>query len=178
MTTETTSSNRADISALNIGNALLGVFRIALGWILLWAGIDKVFGLGFDTARSDSVLDGTSPTAGFLAFGVNPGSPIAGMLSSWSGSVLVDALYLLSTVGAGLALLLGIGTRIAGIGGALLFATLWLASLPLEYNPILDQHAVYAIACLMLAFSPASRYLGLGAWWQGTPLAGRTKWLA
>jgi len=48
-------------------NYTLGVLRIALGLIFLWAFFDKLFGLGFNTARDKSWLLGNSPTSGFLS---------------------------------------------------------------------------------------------------------------
>jgi uncharacterized membrane protein YphA (DoxX/SURF4 family) len=44
------------------------VLRLVLGFIFLWAFVDKVFGLGFATASSKAWIHGASPTAGFLMF--------------------------------------------------------------------------------------------------------------
>ena len=38
---------------------------------------------------------------------------------------------------------------------------LWFASLPLEYNPFLDQHLFYAVAALSVLAFDSGRYLGL-----------------
>ena len=43
--------------------------RISLGWVFLWAFLDKAFGLGHETAHADAWIRGGSPTKGFLAFG-------------------------------------------------------------------------------------------------------------
>jgi thiosulfate dehydrogenase [quinone] large subunit len=40
--------------------------RIALGWIMLWPLLDKLFGLGFATTAEKAWLTGASPTLGFL----------------------------------------------------------------------------------------------------------------
>lgn len=178
MTTQASHSAATEKTDSAVFTVLTGLLRITTGWMLFWAGIDKVFGLGYATPRSESVIEGTSAASGFLQFGVNEDSPFAGVLNSMAGSMVVDILYLLATVGAGLAIMLGVGVRIAGIGGAILFASIWAASIPLEYNPILDQHAVYAIVCLVIAFSTWDQNLGLGSWWRSKGLGARSTWLA
>jgi len=157
---------------------LLGLLRIALGWTLLWAGLDKVFGLGYPTASEQAVIDGASATEGYLQHALTPGSLAESALQPLAGNLLVDILYLAVTLGAGLALLLGVGVRIAGIGGAIFFAMLWFTSLPIEYNPFLDQHLFWAISCFVVVTADAGRYLGLGGWWQSTRLVSGLRWLA
>jgi thiosulfate dehydrogenase [quinone] large subunit len=146
--------------------------------VLLWAGLDKVFGWGLSTPSGEALVDGVSPTRGFLQFGLAEGSPAAAVLQPLAGNPVVDVLYLLGTVGAGLALLLGVGVRLAGIGGAVLFGLLWFSSLPLEHNPFLDEHLLWALACLVVVAGDAGRHLGLGTWWQSTTLVTRARWLA
>ena len=48
-------------------DVVLAAIRISLGWIFLWAFVDKLFGLGFATPSARSWLNGGSPTKGFLA---------------------------------------------------------------------------------------------------------------
>jgi thiosulfate dehydrogenase (quinone) large subunit len=43
--------------------------RLSLGWVFLWAFLDKTFGLGYATESRDAWIDGGSPTFGFLSFG-------------------------------------------------------------------------------------------------------------
>lgn len=155
----------------------LGLIRLGVGWALFWSGIDKVFGLGFGTAPGQSVLAGASPTKGFLLHGLPADAPAAALLKPLAGHPVVDTLFLLATVGAGLALLLGIGTRIAAIGGAVLMLNLWFASLPLEYNPFLDQHLFYAIALLSVPVFDSGRYFGLGNYWRSLPPVRGRRWL-
>lgn len=49
---------------------ILAGTRLALGWIFLWAFIDKMFGLGMATESKNAWINGGSPTKGFLTFGV------------------------------------------------------------------------------------------------------------
>ena len=44
-----------------------GLARISLGWVFLWAFLDKTFGLGYATESKDAWIDGGSPTFGFLS---------------------------------------------------------------------------------------------------------------
>lgn len=155
----------------------LGIIRLGFGWALFWSGIDKLFGLGFATKPEQSVLAGVSPTKGFLLHGLDADAPAAALLKPLAGHPVADALFLLATVGAGLALLVGIGTRIAAIGGGILMLNLWFASLPLQYNPVLDQHLFYAIAALSVVAFDSGRYLGLGTAWRRVPLVQTHRWL-
>jgi thiosulfate dehydrogenase [quinone] large subunit len=129
--------------------SLLSLVRIVLGSILLWSFADKLFGLGFATSAERSWLQGTSPTAGFLQFGID--GPFASVFQSLAGSLVIDWLFMLGLAGIGVALILGIGLRIAGYSGALLMLLLYLAVFPSENNPLFDEHIVYLL--LFLVFS-------------------------
>ncbi|MFD4636467.1 DoxX family membrane protein [Lentzea sp. NPDC058436] len=153
---------------------LLGLVRIVFGWVMLWAGLDKVFGLGFATPAERSVLSGVSPTKGYLG---NLDGPAASVMGPLAGNVVVDVLFVGGLVLGGLALLLGVATRVAGIGAALIFAPLWFTSLPLANNPVVDQHLVYVLVGLLLAFTPSGTTLGLGAVWARLPFVRDHAWL-
>ncbi|MFC4138137.1 MULTISPECIES: DoxX family membrane protein [unclassified Microbacterium] len=172
-TTPRTERSRAQVPGI-----LLGVLRIALGWQLLWAGLDKVFGLGLATEPGKALINGFSPTRGYLEFGLDPAGIAYGALHPLAGHPVVDALYLLGTLGAGIALLLGVGVRVAGLGAATFMLLLWVSSFPLANNPFLDEHLFAVAAALLLAFSPSGDRLGLGRWWRSTPLVQRFGWLA
>src|SRR3989344_7213305 len=106
------------------GKYFLGLARLVLGWMFLWAFLDKVFGWGFTTAADKSWLGGVSPTAGFLKFGTH--GPFAGFYQSLAGSAWVDWLFMLGLLFLGLALMLGLASRLAGYLGALLMLILYL----------------------------------------------------
>lgn len=148
--------------------------RIALGLVFLWAFLDKLLGLGFATPSERAWINGGSPTRGFLA-GVE--GPFAGVFNAMAGNAFVDALFMLGLLGIGLALVLGIGMRVAAVAGALLLLLMWAASLPIENHPFLDDHLVYALVLLGLAFERAGDTWGLGARWRSTRLVERARWL-
>ncbi|MBO3748395.1 hypothetical protein J5X84_20160 [Streptosporangiaceae bacterium NEAU-GS5] len=145
--------------------------RLALGWIFAWAFIDKLFGLGLATAPGRAWIQGGSPTSGFLkgtadrAFG--------DLFTRLAGQVWADWLFMAGLAGVGIALLLGVGMRIAAACGGLLLMLMWAAELPLAGNPFIDEHIVYAIVLVGLALAGAADTLGLGRWWSATPLVRR-----
>ncbi|MFE0704679.1 DoxX family membrane protein [Streptomyces sp. NPDC058872] len=91
----------------------LATLRIVLGWSFLWPFLDKMFGLGFSTESAGAVVNGGSPTEGFLLHGTK--GPFAHVFDSVAGAWWLDTLFMLGLLGIGLALLLGIGTRIAAV---------------------------------------------------------------
>lgn len=153
----------------------IAVMRIMIGFVFLWAFLDKLFGLGFSTAADKSWLSGASPTTGFLQFGVNPDSPFAGAFNSLAGSAWVDWLFMVGLLGIGLALILGIGVRIAAVTGSAMLALMWLALLPLENNPVIDDHIIYAVALAVVALS--RREWSLVDWWLGIDYVKKNPWL-
>ena len=144
------------------------LLRISLGWLFLWAFADKLLGLGFDTAPDKSWLSGTSPTSGFLNFATH--GPFAGFFQSLAGNAVVDWLFMVGLLGLGIALLLGIGMRIATYGGTLLLFLMWLAALPPTHNPVIDEHIIYILVLIGVSFTNAGRWLGFGKWWSKTRL--------
>lgn len=74
----------------------------------------------------------------------------------------------------GLALLLGIGMKIATISGSVLLFLQWSAVLPKPGNIFqIDEHVVYILVLLTLLFLKAGKVAGLGKWWSNTKLVKR-----
>ncbi|MFC6607869.1 DoxX family membrane protein [Amorphoplanes digitatis] len=162
-------------SAATAARYLLAGIRLALGWIFLWAFLDKLFGLGHSTVAAKAWINDGSPTAGFL--GKSATGPFTGFYHSIAGSAVADALFMAALLGIGVALLLGIGMRIAAGAGALLMVLMWTAVLPPSSNPFMDDHLIYAAVLVVLALLGAGNTLGLGRWWAATPLVRRNTWL-
>ncbi|MFF0772178.1 hypothetical protein ACFYUK_25050 [Nonomuraea wenchangensis] len=145
--------------------------RISIGWVFLWAFLDKTFGWGFATPAAKAWINGGSPTTGFLnGTGENA---LGGFFSALAGQVWVDWLFMAGLAGVGLALVLGIGTRIAAGAGTAMLLLMWAAELPLTTNPFMDEHIIYAIVIIGLALAGAGTTLGLG----NLPVVRRTPWL-
>lgn len=136
------------------------VTRISIGWVFLWAFLDKTFGWGFATPANRAWIEGGSPTTGFLkGTGENA---LGGFFSSLAGQVWVDWLFMAGLLGIGAALILGVGTRVAAATGSLLLVLMWAAELPLANNPFMDDHIIYSIVLVGLAMANAGGTLGLG----------------
>ena len=73
---------------------------------------------------------------------------------------------MLGLLGIGVALLLGAAMRIGTAAGALMYAFMYAASLPLENNPVVDDHLVGVIVMAVLALGAAGTTWGLGHWWN------------
>ena len=149
--------------------------RLALGWIFLWAFLDKLFGLGHETPSANAWINGGSPTKGFLGKAVS--GPFEGIYHDIAGAAWADALFMVGLGAIGIALIAGIGMRIAASAGALLLVLMWTAVLPPENNPFMDDHLIYAGILAVLALTAAGNTLGLGAYWARLPIVQRLPWL-
>jgi len=146
-----------------------GLLRIALGWIFFWSFIDKLFGLGFATAAEKAWVAGGSPTSGFLKFRTK--GPFVEFYQGLAGNPVVDYLFMVGLLLVGLALMLGIGVRIAGSVGVLMMILIYTAGfLPPENNPLIDNHIIYAMLCAGFALRKSDHCLGLGKRWSETGL--------
>jgi thiosulfate dehydrogenase (quinone) large subunit len=165
----------ADSTRQRWAGYVAALIRISLGWVFLWAFLDKAFALGHDTGidpKTGAVdtfgptawIHGGSPTAGFLGFATK--GPLAGTYQNLAGNVVVDWLFMIALLGIGAALILGIGMRIATVSGAALLVLMWSAVLPPASNPFLDDHIIYALVLVLLALIGAGRTWGLGAAWE------------
>ncbi|WP_425271876.1 hypothetical protein [Micromonospora violae] len=154
---------------------LLAGTRLALGWIFLWAFLDKMFGFGLATESKNAWINGGSPTKGFLTFGVT--GPFTDVYTAIAGAAWADWLFMVGLAGIGVALLLGIGMRVAAVAGGLLLVLMWTAVLPPENNPFMDDHLIYAAVLAVLALVNAGDTAGLGRVWAALPIVRRMPWL-
>ena len=164
----------------------LAVLRIALGFVFLWAFLDKTFGFGYATPSAKAWINGGSPTKGFLS-SVDVG-PLQSFFHSIAGAAWADWLFMLGMLGVGVALILGIGMRVAAGVATLIMGMMWLAEYPLaahtatgqpsmSTNPIVDYHVLYAIAAIVLALTYAGHTWGLGRLWTRLAIVQRLRWL-
>jgi thiosulfate dehydrogenase [quinone] large subunit len=164
----------------------LAVFRVVLGFAFLWAFLDKTFGFGYATPAARAWINGGSPTKGFLS-GVAVG-PFESTFHAWAGAAWVDWLFMAGLLGIGIALILGIGLRIAAVSGTLMMLLMWAAEWPpakftsagepsMSTNPIVDYHIVYALVLIALALTYAGNTWGLGRLWARLPFVQRNRWL-
>src|SRR5512133_2443519 len=107
----------------------LAVFRVVLGFEFLWAFLDKTFGLGYATPSARAWINGGSPTKGFLS-SVAVG-PFESTFHAWAGAPWADWLFMCGLLGIGIALIFGVGLRIAAVSGTVLLVGMWAAEWPL-----------------------------------------------
>ncbi len=144
------------------------IIRILLGFIFLWAAVDKIFGLGFSTPPEEAWIAGVSPTFGYLKFATY--GPFSGMMQAMAGNPVVDVLLVGGQLLVGLALILGIGVKVAGYSGALMMLLIYLSRFPGEFNPLIDEHIIYIVLLIALAQVEAGKVLGLGRMWSQTDI--------
>ncbi|MBM2622965.1 DoxX family membrane protein [Actinoplanes sp. LDG1-06] len=156
----------------------LAVTRISLGFVFLWAFLDKTFGLGWSTPWERAWINGGSPTKGFLS-SVEVG-PFQGFFHSIAGDAWANWAFMLGMLGIGIALIAGIGLRVAAVSATAVMAMMWAAEWPLasgSSNPVVDYHFIYAVAAIALALTYAGHTWGLGRWWTKLPLVQKNRWL-
>jgi thiosulfate dehydrogenase [quinone] large subunit len=161
---------RASLAATYV----LAALRVVLGWIFLWAFLDKLFGLGYATPAAKSWLNGGSPTKGFLTSATGP---FANFYHNLAGTPFANWAFMLGLAGLGTALILGIGMRIAGVSGVLLYLMMYTVALPPETNPITDDHIIGALAVAAVVLTSAGDTFGLGRWWKSLPTVQHNPWL-
>jgi thiosulfate dehydrogenase (quinone) large subunit len=164
----------------------LAVFRVVLGFEFLWAFLDKTFGFGYATPSARAWINGGSPTKGFLS-NVAVG-PFESTFHTIAGAAWADWLFMAGLLGIGIALIFGIGLRIAAVSGTVMMLGMWAAEWPLakftsagepsmSVNPIVDYHIIYALALIALALTYAGHTWGLGKLWAKLPFVARHRWL-
>ncbi|GID97571.1 DoxX family membrane protein [Amorphoplanes digitatis] len=164
----------------------LAVLRISVGFVFLWAFLDKMFGFGYATPTERAWINGGSPTKGFLS-SVDVG-PLQGFYHNIAGQTWADWGFMLGMLAMGLALVLGIGLRIAACAVTVMMAMMWAAEWPLAQqnaagepsgssNPIVDYHVVYALSAIVVALTYAGHTWGLGRQWVKLPFVQKHRWL-
>jgi thiosulfate dehydrogenase (quinone) large subunit len=173
-----------DVVTHSAARRALGALRIGFGVTFLWAFFDKLLALGYATGVNpetgavdrfgpDAWVNGGSPTFGFLTFGVPEDNPFRGFFNGIAGDTWTNWLFMLALLGIGLALTFGVGMRIAAASGAVLYLMMWVASMPLENNPVVDDHFLGALTMVVLATTLSGDTWGLGKVWARTGLVRR-----
>lgn len=142
---------------------ILALLRIAMGMFLLYAGVVKVINPAWSAA---GYLKGAKTFSGFYQSLTDPNIlPIINFLNEWGLVVL------------GIALIVGIGVRLAGMAGAGLMILYYFPVLDFPYiapySFIVDEHIIYALALLVLASFRAGRTWGLERWCASLPICAR-----
>ena len=158
-----------------LARGVFAALRIVLGFTFLWAFVDKLFGFGYATPSERAWINGGSPTRGFLANSAD--GPFAGFYKDIAGAGWADWLFMAGLAGIGMALILGIGMRVAAVSGTVLYLMMWSVVLPPETNPVVDDHIIGALAIIALALVHAGDTFGFGRWWKQQPIVQQNRWL-
>src|SRR5690606_23123606 len=95
----------------------IAIARIALGFVFLWAFLDKLLGLGFSTTTEGAWINGGSPTMGYLSNLIGVFSPF---FVGIAGNPIVDWVFMIGLLGVGVGLILGIAMRLSVLAGAIM----------------------------------------------------------
>lgn len=149
----------------NLQRYALVSLRVAIGMLFLYAGITKVA----DPAWSaKGYLLGAQTFHGFYAW-LASGSmlTIVNFLNAWGLTLL------------GIALMLGIMTRLSGFLGALMMLLYYFPVLKFPIIPphayLVDEHIIYIAALLVLAGFSRDIPAGAAGWFKHLPCCGGAK---
>lgn len=149
---------------MNPSHFVLFVLRITIGWYFFYAGITKVLNPNWSAA---GFLNNAKTFPEFYAWFTQPDIlPWINMLNEW-GLTLV-----------GVALILGIGVRIASISGIALLLLYYFPVLQFPYVKttsyyLVDEHIIISLLLLYFAAVRAGRTWGLERWCSNLPLCSR-----
>lgn len=85
---------------------------------------------------------------GFLTHGTH--GPFASFFQSLAGLPVVDWLFMVGLIFIGLSLLLNRFVKWGSIAGAVMMALMYLAALPPENHPFIDDHIIYLVVFILL----------------------------
>lgn len=152
----------------------LAITRVLLGFVFLWAFLDKLLGFGLSTPFERAWINGGSPTTGYLS---NVDGTFAPFFNGLAGNMLVDWLFMLGLLGVGIGLIFGIAMRLSILSGSVMLLLMWLAALPLAANPVVDDHIVYIAMLWVLWFGLPLQRLSAGYMWRRLEVVKNNTWL-
>lgn len=180
----------ASTTKSKLGWGFLSLTRIAIGFVFLWAFLDKLIGLGFSTCRQEdnsveimcerAWLSGGAVTKGYLG---SSSGPLADLFITLSDQRWTDWAFMIGLAGVGLALMLGIGTKIGAWSGTALLLMMyvshaWPGAGGNTTNPFLDDHIIYSLAAIGIVYVELKRQsIGLGTWWRSLGVVKNNSWL-
>ena len=191
MATTTGDTDVAVTSGSRLGWTALSIARILIGFVFLWAFIDKLFALGFSTGKDSKTgvvdyfgpkawINGAHVTEGYLK---SSSGPLGSFFSGLGAQRWTDWVFMIGLAGIGLALMFGIGTKVAAWSGVAMLAMMytthaWPGTVTGATNPFLDEHIVYGVTAVGIVFVELQRQaVGLGAWWRKLPIVQKNNWL-
>lgn len=179
----TTSDTAVAATRSRAGWVLLSITRIALGFYFLWPFLDKLIGLGYSVCRQEdnsievmcdrAWLSGGHVTEGYLGSATGP---LADFYADLGTQRWTDWIFMIGLLGIGLALMLGIGTKVAAWAAPAMLLMMYTSHLWPTTNPFLDDHIIMALAIPAIVLVELEHQsIGLGRWWRR--VVGDRRWL-
>jgi len=128
--------------------------RLAMGWMMFYAGITKVLNPAWSAA---GYLKGAKTFVGFYQWLLDPAIlPWLNLVNEWGLTLL------------GVSLIFGVFVRLSSVLGAVLMLLYYFVILDFPYlNPnsfLVDQHIIFTLVLLLFANLRAGRVWGLENW--------------
>ena len=146
-----------------IGEYALAAFRIAVGYMMLWGFLDKLFGLGFETPAGEGMIDGGSPSSAVIY--VTDGL-FKDLFTSLAGNAFIDFLMMAGMLILGITLVLGIASKLTTIGMNAFLIVMYCLHVPPLDNPILDYHITWIIAMVAVYYLGGFDRISLNPRWK------------
>lgn len=147
----------------------LVVLRVVLGFGFFYAGLEKLLNFAGDEKPWSAfgflkfATGGSIPKMSGLADPMSH-NPTQGLWTTVAANPtllgVVDFLVVFGELAIGIALILGIATRLAGVLGAVMMFLFWIAAWDFQYG-IVNQQFVYMVLSAFLAYASAGRVFGL-----------------
>lgn len=153
------------------GYLVLGIVRIVLGFMFVWAFFDKLLGLGMLTTPENAIINGGSPTEYYLTQLVS--GPFEGMWHAIAGNGIVDLLLMFGLIAVGVCMMVGVASKLSTAGSVVMMILMYMLCIPPQDNPLVDYHIVYALASLAVFWLGGFSDLGLEDRWRELPLMKR-----
>jgi thiosulfate dehydrogenase [quinone] large subunit len=138
-----------------------GIFflRVVLGFGFLFAGLDKFFmWAGGQPFTSAGFLQHATGGAWLDQTGINPTKDFWVSLGQNTNLVhVIDTLVVFGEIAIGIALILGLATRFAGLCGALMMALFYVAQMGFANGPF-NQQLMYGVIAGTIAVVGAGAY--------------------
>ena len=160
----------------------LVVLRVMLGFGFFYAGLEKLQNFAGEDQPWSAIgflkfaTGGTIPNMTGLTDPMSH-NPTQGLWTSLGANPtllgVVDFLVVFGELAIGVALILGIATRLAGLLGAVMMFLFWIAAWDFQYG-IVNQQFVYMVLSAFLAYSSAGRVFGLDGLLEKSAFARRT----
>jgi len=137
--------------------------RLAMGWIFLYAGIDKII---THFSASGYLLHSTKGPLTFWFHGLG---------SNQAAMNVINPLVISGEILIGMTLVLGLFTRGGAFWGSVMLMMFYLSQWPPTTNPFMGYHLVYILLLVVLGGLGAGRILGLDALVERIPWVKRNR---